>query len=222
MLAIVVPIYNESERSVATIKKILMRSKSLVIAVDDGSKDDSLLRLKKIFERERRVVILNHVLNLGKGAAMKTGAEAAWRMGARGVVFIDADGQHNPAHIIMFEEELKKYDLVFGFRDARKKMPWWRRWGNKMALGLVRLFFGVKRRDLLCGFLGMRYKAYKKVRWESCRYGVETEIAIRTVKKRLSFSEVKIDTIYLDKYKGVTIIDALKIFINLPWWYFSK
>ena len=38
----------------------------------------------------------------------------------------------------------------------------------------------------------------------------------------VSFSEIKIDTIYIDKYKGVTIFDAFKILGKIPFWYFEK
>jgi glycosyltransferase involved in cell wall biosynthesis len=222
MIAAVVPVYNEGERSVITVGAILRMSNLMVIAVDDGSNDNSWQKLKERYGYERRVLIARHVINQGKGAAMKTGAEIAWRIGAKAVIFIDADGQHNPKHLVYFIEELKRNDLVFGYREVGNKMPWVRRWGNMLALKMVRIFFGIKRRDLLCGFLGFSRGAYKSVCWQSRRYGVETEIAIKAAKKRLSFSEVKIDTIYLDKYKGVTLVDALKIFINIPYWYFIK
>ncbi len=106
--SIVVPLFNESGRVVNTIREILRRSKHLVIAVDDGSADDSLVLLRKSFANNRRVVIFGHVINLGKGAAMKTGAEAAWKMGCDWVIFIDADGQHDPKHLPVFEAELKE------------------------------------------------------------------------------------------------------------------
>lgn len=68
----------------------------------------------------------------------------------------------------------------------------------------------------------MTKAGYDKVYWKSDRYGVETEIATKLGKKRLEFYEVKVNTLYLDKYKGVTIIDALKILLHIPYWYLSK
>ena len=77
MIAAVVQVYNEGERSVITVGAILRMSNLMVIAVDDGSNDNSWQKLKERYGYERRVLIARHVINQGKGAAMKTGAEIA-------------------------------------------------------------------------------------------------------------------------------------------------
>jgi len=217
---IVVPIYCEGERAVSTIRKILRESRCPVIAVNDGSTDDSEQLLKKEFGRNERVTVASHVFNLGKGAAMKTGAELAWSLGAEAVIFIDADGQHNPSHLGLFEKALERESIVFGYRELGSNVPLIRKYGNKLASFLVERLYGIRRRDLLCGFMGFRRSVYKKIGWSSPRYGVETEIATKVGKKKLFFSEIKVDTIYLDKYKGVSVVDALKILIKIPGWYF--
>lgn len=221
-ITIVVPVYNESQRAVETIGEILRLTGQDIIVVDDGSKDSSWNLLKKNFSKIGRIVLLRHVINLGKGAAMKTGAEMAWKLKAEAVIFIDADGQHNPEHLSDFEKSLMDHKLVFGYRRFNWKMPLVRKYGNILALKLVGILFNIKRRDLLCGFLGFRKEVYKKILWQSPRYGIETEMATRVGKNRLPFGEVKVDTIYIDKYKGVTMLDALKILSNVPFWYFRR
>ena len=223
-IAVVIPVYNEKDRAVETIKLVLekMRKGDVVVVVDDGSSDKSLKLLKSNFSGNKRVYILSHIMNLGKGAAMKTGTEFAWKLKVSGVIFIDSDGQHNPKYLPMFRKALRNNNLVFGYRDFGGQMPYVRKWGNKVAVVLVRRLFNVKRKDLLCGFFGFRKKVYKKIYWGSSRYGVETEIATRVGKNKLEFSEIKVDTIYIDKYKGVNMIDALKILFNIPFWFFRK
>lgn len=220
---IVVPVYNEGQRAVKTVSLILQKSKlKKIVIVDDGSTDNSFKYLKESFNKNQRVYLLKHIINLGKGAAMKTGVGFAWKRGASAAIFIDADGQHDPRHILEFENLLKKSSVVFGYRELNKKMPWVRKAGNVLALKLVGGLFGIKRKDLLCGFMAIRKTVYEKICWTSCRYGVETEIATRVAKNKISFSEAKIDTIYFDKYKGVSLIDALKILVNIPFWYLQK
>lgn len=221
-IAVIVPVYNEEKRAVDTVKRIVKIFNGEIIIVNDGSSDNSLLMLKKNFEKNDRVIVLNHVVNLGKGAAMKTGASKAWRLGFEAVIFVDADGQHNPKHISKFAKQLEKYPLVFGYRNMNLKMPFVRKWGNIIALNMVRALFNIKRKDLLCGYLGFRKEVYKKIKWKSPRYGIETEMATKVGKNRLAFCEVKVDTIYIDKYKGVSILDAFKILTQIPLWYFSK
>ena len=220
---VIVPVYNEEKRAIETVRKILKTDKNLnVIVVDDGSIDNSLKIIKNIFKNNLRVIISSHVINLGKGAAMKTGMKIAWKLGGEAVIFVDADGQHNPKYLPKFIDKLKKYPIVFGYRPLDKKSPWIRRNGNKFAGWLVEVLFNVKRKDLLCGFLGFRKDVCKKINWKSCRYGIETEMATKVGKNKIPFSEVKIDTIYVDKYKGVTIFDAFKILFKIPSWYFNK
>lgn len=221
-ISIIVPVYNEGQRGVDTIKKILESTKHDIVVVDDGSSDNSWSLLKKNYLKNKRVVLLSHVINLGKGAAMKTGAEMAWKLGAEAIIFVDADGQHNPVHLADFEKSLLTNKLVFGYRSFNKEMPLVRKYGNIIALKLVESLFNIKRKDLLCGFLGFRKEVYEKILWQSSRYGIETEMATRVGKNKIPFSEINVDTIYIDKYKGVTMLDALKILFNIPLWYFRK
>ncbi len=220
---VVVPIYNEEYRAVETVNKILLVDKKVkVVLIDDGSSDNSLKILKNNFKKNNRVVISSHVINLGKGAAMKTGLKIAFKLGADAVVFMDGDGQHNPKYLPKFIEELRTYPIVFGYRLLNKEAPWLRRNGNLFTNWSMRIFFNLNRKDLLCGFLGFRKEIYQKIKWKSTRYGIETEMAIKVSRNKIPFSEVKIDTIYIDKYKGMTIFDAFKIIFKLPFWFFEK
>ena len=221
-IAIIVPEYKEGQRAVTTINSILKFSKNLIIVVDDGSDDSSYELLKKNFKKNKRIVLLKHLINLGKGAAMKTGIKMAKKRKIEAVIFIDADGQHNPAHLVEFEKALETNGLVFGYRRMGTEMPTVRKWGNIFSLNLIKTLFKIDRSDLLCGYFGFKLKIYPKIRWTSGRYGVETEIAARAGKNKIEFKELKVDTIYIDKYKGVTIFDAFKILLKLPFWYFEK
>lgn len=220
---VVVPVYNEEYRAVETVNKILLIDKKVkIVLIDDGSGDNSLKILKDNFKKNNRVIISSHVINLGKGAAMKTGLKIAFKLGAEAVVFMDGDGQHNPKYLPKFIKELDKSSIVFGYRLLNKKAPFLRRNGNRFANWSMRTFFNIQRKDLLCGFLGFKKEIYKQIKWKSTRYGIETEMAIKVGRNKIPFSEIKIDTIYIDKYKGMTIFDAFKIIFKLPFWFFEK
>ncbi|NLG06343.1 MAG: glycosyltransferase family 2 protein [Candidatus Pacebacteria bacterium] len=222
-LAIVVSVYNEEKRALNTVKKILKLDKQAVLVlVDDGSSDNSYKILQDEFGKNKQVVILQHIINLGKGAAMKTGVEKAWQIGCDAVVFLDADGQHDPKHLNEFRKELKNNDLVFGRRALGVEMPIIRRWGNILMVKLVKQFFNIQRSDILCGYFAVKKKIYKEIEWDEPRYGVEAQIAAMTGKKNISFSEVNVDTIYIDKYKGLSIFEAFGFFIKIPYWYIKK
>jgi glycosyltransferase involved in cell wall biosynthesis len=216
-ITIVVPVYNEEEKVVDVLKE-LSKTRFHVIVVDDGSTDNSLNKIKNL--KLKNFIVLQHKINLGKGAALKTGCEYAFTHSADAVIMVDSDGQHKVVDLPRFVEKLgsNKYDVVFGSRNLNLGVPLDRYMGNKLASVLVGFMFGIYVSDLICGFRGLTKKAYKKIKWESTGYGVETEMVIRTKKNGLSHCEVPVETVYYDNYKGVSIIDALGVLVNLFRW----
>jgi glycosyltransferase involved in cell wall biosynthesis len=213
---VVIPAYNEDLRIGEVIQQVKSFTKNIIV-IDDGSSDKTAEVVKNL-----GVTVFRHRINLGKGAAMKTGVEAAFLLGAEVVVLMDADGQHNPKYIPQFLEKINEgYDIVFGSRNFSFGVPLVRFLGNKFGSVLINLLFGIYRSDLLCGFMAFTKKTYLKIKWDSPRYGVETEIVVRTGKNKLKYTEVPIETIYIDKYKGVTILDAIGILFNIPHWLIS-
>jgi len=216
---LVVPSYNEGKRLRDTLKyakKYFPETKTIV--VDDGS------FRKELLSPTCKAILIRHQINLGKGAAMITGADYAFSQGAEAVIFMDADSQHDPKELKKFKRNLEKgYDLVFGSRDYGYRTPMIRFLGNRIASMYINFLFSVYISDILSGYRALNKKAYRLLKWRSVRYGVETEIVARLGKhkKKLSWIEFPIDSIYVDKYKGVTIIDAIKILGQSIWWKLS-
>lgn len=215
---IVISSFNE-EKHIERVLKSAVSSNLDVVLVDDGSTDDTF----EIASKTKGVIVIRHKVNLGKGSAMKTGCEYAFSKGARSVIFMDADGQHSVSDISKFVKALDNgYDVVFGSRDYGFSTPLVRYMGNKIASVLVSLLYGIYVNDLLCGFRAISKKAYEKIKWESQGYGVETEMAIKTAVAGLKYCQVSVAAIYLDKVKGVTILDALGIFMDVLRWKVQK
>jgi glycosyltransferase involved in cell wall biosynthesis len=215
-LSVIIPAHNEQRHISSVIKKI-KKYASNIIVVDDGSTDNT----PRIAEKEN-VTVLRHVVNLGKGAALKTGAEYAIRKGAKRLIFIDSDGQHKPEDIPRFLDALKQADVVFGSRTFNKKMPAILKFGNRFINQVNNVLYGVNLRDTQSGYRAMTASAYRKIRWRSTSYSVESEMVANTGRQRLKYKEITIKTIYSDKYKGTTIIDGIKIVLNMLWWRISR
>lgn len=212
---IVMPAYNEDKRIQAVLAEINMP----VIVVDDGSKDNTGELLKG-----SHALVLKHKVNLGKGAALKTGCEAAFALGYDVVVMMDADGQHKVSDLPKLLSVLVsgKYDIVFGSRNLKANMPLVRLLGNRLASGLISGLFKIYVSDLICGYRAFTKKAYRKIYWQSRGYGVETEMVIRTGRSGLRYCEVPVETVYYDKFKGVTMLDAIGILGNVLKWRIFK
>lgn len=210
--AIVIPAYNEVTHIKNVIRNIKRHTKNIIV-IDDGSTDGTADELKK-----ENIVVLRHLVNLGKGAALTTGIEYAQKAGFEKVILMDSDNQHNADEMINFVNNLKKYDLVLGVRKLSFRLTDMRFIGNKIDTLLIYLLYGKKILDPICGFRAFNMKIYPQIRWESSGYGVETEIVIRAILKKIRLTEVPVSSIYLDKYKGVSIIDAYKIFFDVLKW----
>ena len=212
-ILIVVPAFNEEKR-IGAVLSDLKKAGQKIIVVDDGSKDGTFLIAKRYTP-----YVFRHRVNLGKGAALKTGAEFAFKNEADAVIFMDSDGQHRVNDLPKFINALEKgYDVVFGSRNLSFGVPLVRYMGNKMASLFVRLLFGIYASDLLCGYRAMTKKAFRKMNWESTGYSIETEMVVRTKQLGLKHCEVPVETLYYDKVKGVTILDAFGIFFQVLKW----
>jgi len=213
---VVIPAFRESK----TIGKVVESTKKFVknvVVVDDGSEDSTA-----DISRKAGAIVLTHIINLGKGAALKTGCEFALRQGADIFIFMDADGQHDPADISKFINSLKGVDVVLGKRILRKKMPFILKFGNKFLDIVISLLYGEHISDSQCGYRALTKRAYGRIMWQSREYSVETEMIAHLLCNKLKYKEIPIKTVYLDKYKGTTPLHGFKILYELIKWRILK
>ena len=213
---VIIPAHNEEEHIENVIEKTRKFSKNVVV-VDDGSKDKTSAIAEKA-----GIVVLRHIVNLGKGAALKTGCEYAIKKGTEKIVVLDADGQHDPKEIPKFVKALYNADIVFGYRRLNRNMPFVFRYGNWFIFFMTKLLFGLKIVDTQCGYRAFTSNAYNKIKWNAVDYSMESEMIAKTGKAHLKYSQIPIETIYSDKYKGTTVIDGIRIVLNMIWWKLSR
>ena len=219
-LGIVIPAHNEDKhigeivRHLHTIQLHQSITKRTIIVVDDGSEDNT-----SAIANAAGALVITHSINLGKGSALKTGCETADRTQADIIITMDGDGQHKAEDIHQLIEPLLQlpcdYDLIIGARHGKQKMPYVKRLGNFFLSRLISYFFNLTVRDTQSGFKSFTREAYQKIRWESNDYFVETEILAGVSHHGLRYQEVPIRTEYLDRYKGTTIFDGIKIVFRM-------
>lgn len=208
----IIPAHNE-EKNLAKVLENTKQFADNIIVVDDGSTDGTFEQAKK-----SGVIILRHKVNLGKGAALKTGCDYAFKQGAEKIVVLDADGQHDPQHIPVFLSALEDHDIVFGYRKVPDTMPPVLRFGNQVINQALSTLHGIRINDTQCGYRAFTSSAYRQIRWEASDYYVETEMTIRAGRKKLKYASIPIETIYADKYKGTTVLDGVMIVAKMMGW----
>jgi glycosyltransferase involved in cell wall biosynthesis len=208
----VLPAYNAPPYLTAVIEDLgEFLPEDQIIVVDDGSTDDT-----NRVAREAGVVVVEHRMNQGKGAALVSGAGKAIELGMDYIITLDADGQHAPAEIPKFVEHARKTgaDIICGNRmDDRKNMPFIRIFANRATSWFVTLRTGIKIPDSQNGYRMLKTAVFEKINLVTKRYDTESEILIKTAGIGGKIESIPVQTIYGTETSSVNpFIDTLRFF----------
>ena len=177
-ITVILPAYEE-EVSIGSIVLLTKLYADKVIVIDDGSTD----RTAEIARKAGAEVIV-HEKNSGKGTALKTGFEAAVKMGADVIVTMDSDAQHNPADIPKLATPIIKgeADMVNGSRyinGSDKNTPAYRRVGQAVLDKATNLNSGLHITDSQSGFRAFAASVVDIFRFAAQWYGNRKRNACR-------------------------------------------
>ncbi|WP_151804462.1 glycosyltransferase family 2 protein [Acinetobacter bereziniae] len=155
-ISVVLPAKNESGAIGDTIKKIqALDLVSEILVINDGSIDDTC----QVAENAGAKVI-THPYSKGNGAAIKTGTRNAT---GDVIVFMDADGQHDPDDIPQLLEKIAQgYDLVVGARQKGSQASVGRGIANKLYNNLASYMSDHKVEDLTSGFRAVKADKFRE------------------------------------------------------------
>ena len=207
-LSIIIPCYNEAGTILSLIEAVKsapIKDREIII-IDDGSQDGTTNILKNLKDPEVHVVF--HQINLGKGAALRTGFQEA-----TGDICIvqDADLEYDPQefHIVIQPIVDGKADVVFGsrFQSGRphRVVYFWHRIGNGVLTLLSNLFTDLNLSDMETCYKAFRREVIQSITIHENRFGFEPEVTAKISKMNLRIYEVGIS------YYGRTYDEGKKI-----------
>ncbi|NUR19925.1 MAG: glycosyltransferase family 2 protein [Gemmatimonadaceae bacterium] len=165
---------------------------ALIVGVDDGSADGP----GRIFD-DSCDATERFAANMGKGAALRAGFARALAMGARRVLTLDADGQHDPAYAPRLIAALEVAHIAVGERTrAGTAMPLRRRVSNALSTAAISAVAGRRLPDTQCGFRAVRREVLETITGVGDRYEFETDFIIRAARHGYEIVAVPIPTIY--------------------------
>jgi len=194
-ICILIPAYNAQETLGSVLKKI-EPLKIDTLVVNDGSLDET-----KRVASENGVQILEHPLDLGKGAALQTGFQYILQKDYQVVITLDADGQHDPSEIpsLLKIYQSVKPDILVASRAAEfGRMTFLRRFWNRLGVKAVARLCHSDITDSQSGFRLIRAKVLKEVSLSTSRFETELELLIKACKKGFSVLSVPINTQKVD------------------------
>ena len=206
-LSVVIPVYNEIQNIEEILKRV--RATSLVwelVVVDDGSQDGTRDLLKNLDGKDGLRVIL-HEQNQGKGAAVRTGLQAA-----RGDVLLiqDADLEYSPHDYPALLEPIEEgiADVVYGSRflgGPRRVAMFWHMIANHLLTLVTNILYDTILSDMETGYKVFRREVIEGITLRSNRFNFEPEITAKVLKQHYRIYEVPISFNPRDYSRGKKI-----------------
>lgn len=204
------PVYNEEATIVSSIRRVLstkIKNVSVnLVVVDDGSTDGTKKELAKI--RDKKMKIISHRHNLGKGAAIRTALEKP-----SGDIYViqDADLEYDPADLALLLSPILdgKADVVFGSRfvgsGPHRVLYFWHRVANQIVTLLCDCFTNLNLTDVETGYKAFTKEVARRISLEENRFGFDPEFTVKVARNNFRIYEVGIS------YAGRSYAEGKKI-----------
>ena len=208
VLSVLVPVYNEGPTVAVVMERLREVPLRLeVIAVNDGSGDDTGQHLDRLHKEGLIHKVIHHERNRGKGAAIRTAIAAA-----TGDVMVvqDADLEYDPAELPDLIQPILagRADAVFGSRflgGAHRVLYFWHSVGNSLLTLFSNMLTDLNLTDMETCYKMVRSDLMKRLVLTTDRFGFEPEITARLAQARARIYEMPIS------YAGRTYEEGKKI-----------
>lgn len=219
--AVLIPAYKPSDGLVRIVSRLDASDVDAIVVVDDGSGPEFASTFESV-TRFGKVRLLRHAVNLGKGAALKTGINACLCEDPDAVIVTaDADGQHLPEDILRVAEQghARRDALVLGTRAFDGQVPLRSRLGNHVTRHVLRLVLGYALGDTQTGLRALPARlAPRLLKLASRGYEFELDMLIGCKQFGVPIVQTPIQTVYLDQNASShfnPLFDSMRIYFAL-------
>ena len=205
--------------------KKLKNYKIKILISDDNSKDDTLEVAKKIYKKNKSLVILkNNKKRLNYGGNIKLCINYAIKNNYNYAIMVHGDGQYHPKFILPIIKKLEQNDsaAACGSRMIRKKntlkgkMPLYKFIGNIFLTKFFNIVFSTNFTDCHTGLwiYNLKYVNKNVISSLTDTYNFDNQMRINLIKKKLEIKEIPILTIYGNERSSFHLMYAIKFFFE--------
>ena len=193
-LSVIIPVYNEAHNIKIIIKRVQDTKRATeIIIVDDGSKDGTRDILQKM-DGKKKVHVILHEKNQGKGAAVVTGMKAA-----KGDILLiqDADLEYDPREYPALLKPIQEgiADVVYGSRflgGPHRVTMYWHQVANKLLTFMTNILYDSILTDMETGYKVFRRDVIEGMTIKAKRFNFEPEFTAKILKRKYRIFEVSI------------------------------
>ena len=193
-ISVIIPVYNEVKNINELIKRVqTTKLASEIVIVDDGSQDGTRDILQTLNGKKKVRVIL-HEKNQGKGAAVVTGMKAA-----KGEILLiqDADLEYDPRDYPLLLKPLQEgvADVVYGSRflgGSHRVTMFWHQVANKLLTLMTNILYDSILTDMETGYKVFNRKVIDGMTIKAKRFNFEPEFTAKILKRKYRIYEVAI------------------------------
>jgi len=193
-LSVIIPVYNEVKNINEIIKRVqATKLAGEIIIVDDGSKDGTRDILKTM-DGKKKIHVILHEKNQGKGAAVVTGMQAA-----KGDIILiqDADLEYDPRDYTILLKPIQEglADVVYGSRflgAAHRVTMFWHQVANNLLTFMTNILYDSILTDMETGYKVFRHEVIEGMTIKAKRFNFEPEFTAKILKRKYRIFEVPI------------------------------
>lgn len=228
-IVVLIPAYRPDEKLVNLVRQLISVGMTNIVIVIDGV-DGRTSAVTDSLQTIAKCHLVFHVVNLGKGRALKTGINYCLQSfrDIVGIVTADADGQHLPEDIKKIAEILidNPTKLILGARTFDHNVPIKSKIGNVLTRRVVSYLMGHEIIDTQTGLRGIPVKdACYFLKTAGERYEYEINMLMEAAKRGLAIIEFPIKTVYIENNRGShfnPLWDSMRIYFVLARYFMSS
>jgi len=215
-IAVVMPAYNAARTLRKTYDEVMAQGVvDLVIVVDDGSRDETVVLARQLPQAQ----VIVHGSNRGYGANQKTCYQAALATGADIVIMVHPDYQYTPKLIPAMAAMIANglYQCVLGSRilgghALTGNMPWWKYVANRGLTFVENILFGAKLAEYHTGYRAFSREILERIAWQdnSNDFLFDNQILAQILWENYTIAEVSCPTRYFPEASSINFSRSVR------------
>ncbi|MFT3932343.1 MAG: DUF2062 domain-containing protein [Chitinophagaceae bacterium] len=212
-VCVLIPTYNNSQSLAAVINDVAQYTNRIIV-VNDGCTDNTA----QVLQNFPFLQVVTQPKNMGKGKALRTGFDFAYKQGYKYAISIDSDGQHFAKDLHLFLDKLEEDPnaIIIGARNMNQEsVPGKSSFGNRFSNFWFKIETGIVMPDTQSGYRLYPLQPLQRIHFFTRRFEFEIEVLVRAAWRGVNILAVPVSVYYAPAETRVTHFRPVKDFTRI-------